>query len=267
MPASNKALSIATALAAGALLLAGPTARAAVLYEQTFDLPDAGFPSGTSATLASVVDGGGGNGALAFNDTDGGKKAYLSVLQTFDQPVMTFSFDVVAPVVRGNDGAASNELILRADGGTGTSIAGSGTTVIELILFRDGNRTGYQNTGNESAYIVANNDDANSLTFTSPVDNATSITLAANQYAAFVRDNGTGAYTQAKGPTNFGSGAPVLTHFAIGNASNAYLGTSSIDNVRVVDSVAFAVPEPASLSLLAVPAAAFLRRRRTASRD
>jgi len=143
-----------------------------------------------------------------------------------------------------------------------------------VILYRDGgNRTGFNNTGNESVFVVANQSGA-PLQFSNPVVNEDpaddTVTLDTLQFAAYVRDNATGAFLEARGPTAFGDGngtaegLGALNRFSIGNSSNGKLGTFSLDNVAVVDEVSFQtqVPEPASLSLLGGAGLAMLARRR-----
>jgi hypothetical protein len=101
------------------------------------------------------------------------------------------------------------------------------------------------------------------VTFTSPVD-GTSVTLEVSQYAAYVRENSTSTFTQARGPSAFQTPAGTdITRFGIGNSANARLGTFGIDNVGVVDDISFVtVPEPAGLSLIAGLGALALGRRR-----
>jgi hypothetical protein len=54
-----------------------------------------------------------------------------------------------------------------------------------------------------------------------------------------------------------------MERFAIGNSSNADMGTFSIDSVLVIDDIAFTpIPEPSALALLGTGGLLALRRRR-----
>jgi hypothetical protein len=242
-------------LAVGAASLpggAGTASAAAVLYRETFD-DDVLAPNTT--VRHGLIAG----GMAAFNDESAAEgKAGIFVVQGFDTPLMTYSFDVTAPVT-----GANNDLLFRAGIGDIPDQLGSGDDILEQILHRDGgNRTGYSNTGNESVFVVANNS-AGAVNFVSPVD-GTSVTLEVSQYAAYVRDNAAGTFVQARGPSAFQTPAGTdITRFGIGNSANARLGTFGIDNVGVVDDISFvSVPEPAGLSLIGGLSALVLGRRR-----
>lgn len=249
-------------------------ASAGVLYLE--DFADEQLAANTTIANGAVVGGVG-----AFNDASRSNKAVFNVVQTFsDAPVVTFSFDVVAPVVHTGDPAdpegdgVQAELMFRAGGGTGTSSLGSGDDVVELVLHRDnGNRGGYLNNGNESVFIVANNS-AGTLNFASPVDGS-NITLNDDQFVAFIRNNSdpNETFVMARGPENFlvpttaGLTPGVMSRFFIGSGSNTDQDTFSIDNVGVVDAVSFetvVVPEPSALALLGLGGLLALRRRRSA---
>ena len=260
------------ALAASGLLT--DSASAGILYLEDFS--DEQFAANTTIANGEAVGGVG-----AFNDASRANKAVFNVVQTFsDVSVVTFSFDVVAPVVHTGDPAdpdgdgVQTELMFRAGGGTGTSSLGSGDDVVELVLHRDdGNRGGYLNNGNESVFIVANNS-AGTLNFASPVDGS-NVTLNDDQFVAFIRNNSdpNGSFVLARGPENFqvpttaGLTPGVMSRFFIGSGSNTDQDTFSIDNVGVVDAVSFetvAVPEPSAIALLGVGGLLALRRRRSA---
>jgi hypothetical protein len=255
----------------GLATLAG-SASAGVLYLE--DFADEAFAANTTIANGAAIGGVG-----VFDDASRANKAVFNVVQTFsDAPVVTFSFDVVAPVVHTGDPAdpegdgIQTELMFRAGGGTGTSSLGSGDDVVELVLHRDnGNRGGYLNNGNESVFIVANNS-AGTLNFASPVDGS-NVTLNDDQFAAFIRNNAdpNGSFVMARAPGDFlvpttaGLTPGVMSRFFIGSGSNTDQDTYSIDNVGVVDAVSFetvAIPEPNALALLGVGGLLALRRRR-----
>jgi hypothetical protein len=232
------------------------SASAAVLYHEDFN---DGTIDGTTTELQLGTMAA---GIASFDDTDGGVKANINVVQNLSAPVMTISFETAAPVT-----GADNELLLRASVGTGRDMSSSGDAVVDLIFHRDlGNRGGFLNNGNESLFAVINNQAAE-LTFTSPVDGST-VTLLGFQYVSYVRDDATGVFgAGAKGIEDFEGGVRAITRFAIGNASNANLGTFALDSVAVVDQVSFetvAVPEPSALALLGAGGLLAMRRRRSA---
>jgi hypothetical protein len=252
------------------LASAASTASAAILYQETFD--DGTFPAGSASNLASV-DG----GDLDINDASGTTRGRFVVVQDFTSvAALTFSFKVTAPVTQADpEGAESpdqalttNELLLRVGPGTTNNTLGSGEDVLETIIYRDGPRSGYSNSGNETVFLIANNSDG-TADFTNPVTNLAD-TLAARQYMAFIRDDSTSSFSQVTGKTNFQDGSADagvqwdLTRFGIGNSSNGNQGTVSIDNVLVQDAITFveAVPEPTGLALIGLGALCGMRRRR-----
>ena len=244
------------------------SASAGILYQETFD--DATLPAGTNIDDAVIEDGVFKGIDAATND-----KTVFNVIQPFTAPVMTFSFDVVAPVVPtgplvdksspldGIPDVHETELLFRSAINTGTDTPSSSEDINELVLQRDdGNRGGYKNNGNESIFIVVNNN-AGTLMFASPVDGST-VTLNDQQSVAFIRDNTVpgGSYVQAQAPSAWQQAGPIA-RFAIGSGSNADQDTFSIDNVLVTDENVFApVPEPSALALLGLGSLLALRRRR-----
>ena len=80
------------------------------------------------------------------------------------------------------------------------------------------------------------------------------IALSGDSYLVFLRNNVDGTYllTRAERPNDLAN-SPI-TRLAIGHTSNARLGTFSIDNVLVTDTVYLpgGVPEPATSLLLIV---------------
>ncbi|MGB7157128.1 MAG: PEP-CTERM sorting domain-containing protein [Tepidisphaeraceae bacterium] len=246
-----------------ALSALAPSVQAAVLYQENFD--DGTFAANSAANLGTVT-----GGKLDFDDTNGGAKSRFAVVDGFTSPVMTFSFDVVAPVTNPAP-AANNDLMLRAAIGTASDMAGSADDILEAIVWRNGNRGSFTNNANgtESIFVVANNK-ASSLTFSSPIDGL-DVTLNGFQFIVYSRRNDNNQFGIVRAITTFlvptggvTPGDSPITRFAIGNSSNAMLGVSSIDNVAVVDEVSFqtVVPEPSALALLGLGALATLRRRR-----
>jgi hypothetical protein len=230
------------------LMIGLHSATAAVLYYEDFE--DATLEGDTQLFLGGVAAG-----QADFDDTSTTTKAYVMVRDTMDiefsSPVMTFSFDTAAAIIVAD--GASNELMIRSGNGTSTGMPSSSQDIFEVLLFRDGNRNAFQNNGNESVFVVVNNQAAE-LKFLSPVD-GTLVTLGADSYAAYVRDNNTGDYGNQKGVTALDavSGTTAIERFGIGNANNGYLGTFSLDNVRVESGIPFElVPEPTSILLAAL---------------
>jgi hypothetical protein len=238
-------------LVAACLVLCAGTASAQQLFYE--DFADTTLTSGASQQSGTIA-----NGIISYNDTSTTNRArFVDVPSTanparpsYSDPVMTFSFDVVAPVT--NVTGFDHELVFRAGPATGANTLSSTEFVMEVIAFRTtglgtggGPRAPYVNNGNESIFIVANNQ-ANSLNFSSPVDGS-NITLNANQYISYVRNNVTSTFGTLKAAANYttptsggGAGSLALQRFGIGSSSNGHEGTFALDNVRVVGGVDFA---------------------------
>jgi hypothetical protein len=256
--------------AALAFASATTTASAAVLFVEDFSDDTLTTNGHIDGDQAAVV-----GGVLSVNDNNRDDKGVFNVVQDFNAPVMTFSFDVVAPVVHTGDPneldnngvpyGVQTELMIRTGRGTGTDSIGSGDDINELVLQRDGgNRSNYSNNGNESIFLVANNS-AGTLNFASPVDGS-NVTLNNMESVAFIRNNDNGTFVHADGPEAWQLLVPI-TRFFIGSGSNSDMDTFSIDNVGVVDQVSFetvAVPEPSALALIGLGGLLGVRRRRSA---
>ena len=239
---SRSQLAVAVAVLAAALLVGLGTARAQQeLYFEDFE--DATLTGNTNLTLGNVAAG-----HADFLDDSTTTKGYVMVRATpeiqFTSPVMTFSFDTVAPVTVA--AGADNELMIRGGNGTSASMPSSSQDVFEVILYRStgggtggGPRNAFLNNGNESLFVVVNNQ-ATELNFNNPVDSSP-VMLAGNSYIAYLRDNDSGNYAEQKGATPLDpiGGTTTIERFGIGNASNAYQGTFSLDNVLVSDAVWF----------------------------
>lgn len=233
------------------VLVGAATASAQLFYE---DFADATLATGGSQQSGTIA-----GGIMTFNDTSATNRNRYVVTQNFTDPVMTFSYDAVAPVTHVTN--FDNELTFRAGPipATAPNTMSSTEFVIELIAYRTtgcatactgGTRAPFQNNGNESLFIVANNQ-ANSLSFTSPIENVGTTTLTANQYIAYVRDNATNTFALMKAATNFstpttgaGAGTQALQRFGVGSSTNAHEGTMALDNIRVVTGVNFAGATP-----------------------
>jgi len=257
-----------SAVALGASLAIATLARSAaadVLYQETFD--DETLQSNSNQSQGTVADG-----QLNFVDTATGR-ARFTVLQDFSSAAhLTFSFKISAPVTQA--APATQEVLIRVGPGTTHNTASSSQDVLEAVVFRDGNRGDYANTGNETIFLIANNS-ATPVDFTNPVTNATA-TLPAFTYGSYVRNDATGVFgVIAAGPSAFQDGDSAtagtqidLTRLGIGSASNGNEGTFSLDNIQVLDEISFvnpvpvAVPEPTGLTLAGIGGLLALRRRR-----
>jgi hypothetical protein len=188
------------------------------------------------------------NGIARFNDPPPADptpdRATFVVVRDFTNPVITFSFDIVEPVVDLPTGTRM-ELLFRAGIGTGNNTLSSGEQIVEAIMFRGvgaaGNRGSYVNNGDETIFLVANNN-ANALTFQSPIDGS-DVTLNGFQYIPYVRNNATNMFGQIKGISDFNptnqTAFGTFNRFGIGSSTNADVGTFAIDNVLVVSGVSF----------------------------
>jgi hypothetical protein len=229
-------------LAITALLLTARTSSAQLFYED--------FEDTTLATNGTQNFGTIAGGIISYNDTDPNSRARYVVRQTFSDPVTTYSFDVKAPVIA--TGTGGNELVFRAGiGATTNNTLQAAEFIFEAVLFRTangGSQGAYTNNGNESMFLVANNQ-ANPISFTSPVD-STNVTLNAYQYIPYIKNNDTGVFGQLKGITNMvdqdptTSGFGTVVRFGIGSSANGNTGTFAMDNVRVVSGINFAGAAP-----------------------
>jgi hypothetical protein len=244
---SIRGLSLAVAQVVAWLFIGGSVASGQVLFYED-------FADTTLATGASQQSGTIANGIISYNDTSATNRARFVDVQNFTDPVMTFSFDVVAPAT--NVTGFDNELLFRAGNLTSANTLSSSEFVMEVILYRTANtgttggpRAPYVNNGNESIFVVANNQ-ANSLTFSSPVDGS-NVSLNGNQYISFVHNKTSDTWATEKAATNYTtptcptcSGTFALQRFGIGSSSSAHEGTFGLDNVRVVTGVDFVGTAP-----------------------
>ncbi len=218
-----------------ACLLFGPSnASAQVLFSEDFE-------DETLAENAQVGNVTIENGIARFNDP-AESRATFSVVRNFTDPVMTFSFDVVEPVV---EAPPRMEMLFRAGIGTAHNTLQSGDQIVEAIMYRtaaDPTRGAYMNNGDETIFLVANNKTTD-LTFTSPIDNLTQVTLPGFNYIPYVRDNTTGMFGEVKGVSAFTAAhQPVFgtfNRFGIGSSTSGDVGTFAIDNVLVMAGVSF----------------------------
>ena len=179
-------------------------------------------------------------GLINIDDQVATSKARVSVVQTMNDPIMTFSVDIKAPVT-----GANNDLLFRSGIGTGADMLLSGDQMFEVILHRDaGNRGTYTNNGNESLFVVVNNKDS-ALTFPSPIAAAPDVTVNPFTYITYLRNNVTSVFTTMKGATAMvdknaaDPGVGVMTRFAVGNSGDNRLGTFALDNLLVMSGVSF----------------------------
>jgi hypothetical protein len=184
-----------------------------------------------------------GGGFVTFDDMSGGERGRMTRVQDFTAiPVMTFSWDMVPPVVARYE-PASFEVVFRAGIGTGTNSLQSGDFIMEAILWRDGPRSNFQNNGNETAFVVANNKDTPEM-FTSPVDSMP-FTLDPFTYITYLQDRTTQAFTVFKAMTGYSDrngadpGFGDIARFSIGTSSSGHQGTFGMDGVLVNQGVTF----------------------------
>jgi hypothetical protein len=192
-----------------------------------------GFDDDVLAENTMVVNGTIANGFLSMNDP-ADARASFSVVQPITAEVMTFSFDMVDPIV---ESPPRMEVILRAGAGTAHNTLQNADQVVEAILFRAAmNRGAYTNNGNETIFLVANNK-ATDLTFPSPID-GTTVTLTGFQYIPYVLNHDTNMFGQVKGISAFNMPRP-FERFGIGSSTTGDVGTFAIDNVLVMPGATF----------------------------
>jgi hypothetical protein len=172
-------------------------------------------------------------------------RATFVVVRDFTDPVLTFSFDIVEPVVSQLPGTRM-EMLFRAGIGTGNNTLSSGEQIVEAIMFRGAGAPGstrgaYLNNGNETIFLVANNN-STPLMFASPIDGS-NVMLNGFEYIPYVRNNETGMFGEVKGISVFPPAHQAVfgtfNRFGIGSSTNADVGTFAIDNVLVVTGVSF----------------------------
>ena len=223
------------ALMAACIVFGAGSASAQVLFSEDFE--DTTLAENAQVNANVTIE----NGIARFNDP-AETRATFTVVRDLTDPIMTFSFDIVEAVV---EAPPRMELLFRAGVGTAHNTLQSGDQIAEAIMYRtaaDPTRGAYMNNGDETIFLVANNK-ATDLTFTSPIDNATQVTLPGFNYIPYVRDNTTGMFGEVKGISAFTAAhQPVFgtfNRFGIGSSTTGDVGTFAIDNVLVMSGVSF----------------------------
>jgi hypothetical protein len=229
-------------MATACFLIAVGSARAVELYYEDFEDTTLAI----SPTVSTFAQGTIAGGVISFNDTDIATLRHRYTVRpttAYADPVLTYSFDVRAPAAVGTSG--TDELRFRAGIGTADNTLQAADFIYEVLLWSNGTNSGaYTNNGNETAFVVANNQ-GTSLNFTSPIDNS-SVTLNAYQYVAYVKNNTSNTFGQLKGISNMVDlntaatpGVGDIVRFGIGSSTNGHTGTFAMDNVRVVTGADF----------------------------
>jgi len=212
-----------------------------------------GPPTTTTTTNFGTI----ANGIITFSDTDASTRSRLVVRPAtpYADPVLTYSFDIKAPVTVGTIGASpSNELRFRAGIGAGNNTLSSSEFIYEVLLYRTangGNVGAYTNNGNESLFIVANNQNA-SLNFSSPIDSSP-VTLSAYQYIAYIKNNANSSFSLQKAASAMvdmngaTDGVGTIARWGFGSSNNGDSGTFAMDNAIVVTGVSFLGATPPML--------------------
>ncbi len=204
------------------------TAPAQALYFEGFD--DDVLQPNTMIVNSTI-----GDGILRLVDPLTAR-ATFSVVENFNAEVLTYSFDVVEPIVETQD-PTRMEVIIRAGIGTGHGTLQNADHVVEAIIFRDAPRAPYVNNGDETIFLVANNK-ASDVTYMSPID-GTPVTLTGFQYVPYILNNATNTFAQHKGIGGFNGGQRPLERFGIGSSTTGDVGTFAIDNVLVMPGATF----------------------------
>jgi hypothetical protein len=233
--------------AAACLLLGGfaAQANAQVIYYEDFE--DAELIPGTTIRLGEIHDG-----IVTFTDADAGNRGTMVVEFTeaiggpLAVPTATFSWDVVEPVFHTDP--ADNEMIIRAGVGTGTNSLSNADHIAEAIVYRtdrsepiDHTRGDYENNGQESIFMVVNNQNA-PITFPHPGD-GTDVNMAAWQTATYVYNAATDAWGVVRGVSNFRventANFGDFERMSIGSSSSGHQGGFGMDNVLIMEGITF----------------------------
>jgi len=111
------------------------SARAVELYYEDFEDETLAI----SPTVSTFAQGTIAGGIISFNDTDTATLRNRYVVRpttAYADPVLTYSFDVKAPVTVGASG--TNELRLRAGIGTANNTLQAAEFIYEVLLFSNG---------------------------------------------------------------------------------------------------------------------------------
>jgi hypothetical protein len=233
--------------AAACLLIGGYAAQsnAQVIYYE--DFADEDLIPGTTLRLAAIHDG-----IVTFTDADAGNRGTM-VVEFADAlggplavPTATFSWDVVEPVYHTDP--ADNEMIIRAGVGTGTNSLSNADHIAEAIVYRtdrsepiDHTRGDYENNGQETLFMVVNNQDA-PITFPHPGD-GTEVNMLAWQTATYVHNTATDAWGVVRGVSNFRvenmANFGDFERMSIGSSSSGHQGGFGMDNVLIMEGITF----------------------------
>jgi hypothetical protein len=221
-----------------------------VYYE---DFEDTTLSTGSASAPAVTTQSQGtiANGIISFNDTNTTTttrhRFVVRPTTAYADPVLTYSFDIREPVVVGSSG--TDELRFRAGIGAADNTLQAAEFIYEALLFSNGTNSGaYTNNGNETFFLVANNQNS-SLSFTSPIDSS-NVTLNAYQYIAYIKNNATNTFGLLKNTSNMidlngaTDGVGSIARFAIGSSTNAHTGTFAMDNVRLLTGADFTGSAP-----------------------
>jgi hypothetical protein len=245
-----------TSLAAAAVLCGyASQATAQVIYYE--DFADAELVPGTTVGEAEINEG-----IITFTDDSASARGALTIEfvtaigAPLAVPTATFSFDIVSPVYavppEGPAPGNSFEMLIRAGIGTGGGSLQSAQQIAEAIAYRtdttdpvDHTRGAYENNGQETIFMVVNNQDA-PTSFTHPGDGST-VNMTAWQRAAYVFNHATETWgvLQAVAGFNRGTADDLVDDWgdfervSIGTSSSGHQGGFAMDNVLVMEGITF----------------------------
>jgi hypothetical protein len=235
-PIGRQLLFLSAGLLAAALTASAASAQSTTLFYEDFS--DAELAPEARINMATIADG-----IASFTDASTTSRARFTVVQTYDQPLLTFQFDIMAPVVPTSP--ARMELLLRAGEGTAHNTMSSAESVVEAVAFRGLDDTGSRiGTGveNKTVFLVYNNKDMQEI-IASPIDSS-EVILPAWSYITYTLDRV--AETFEPLPVGITHANPAatepardITRFGLGSSTNNDLGTFALDNILLRSGVFF----------------------------
>jgi hypothetical protein len=232
----RRLLSLSAGMLAAVISASVASAQSTTLFYEDFS--DAELAPEARINMANIA-----GGIASFTDASTTSRARFTVVQTYDQPLLTFQFDIMAPVVPTSP--ARMELLLRAGEGTAHNTMSSGESVVEAVAFRGLDATGTrvgESIENKTVFLIYNNKDMPE-SITSPID-STEVILPAWSYITYTFDRV--AETFAPLPVGITHANPAatepardITRFGLGSSTNSDLGTFALDNILLRSGVFF----------------------------